>query len=1051
MKGDNSLLFNHLRLVTSDQIRGNFVRLPTSVISVLESTNIPVHEFGVLIQPGSCYVGWDGHESRQTINGEPVIEINPVLAQDFQLKVGQIIDIQINHYNDSLVASEVFVEPETSDDWEIIESNAMFFQDEMLFQTRIVNPGGKLVCYVDRIVARFNVKKVVPENLTAARISTNTMMIIAPRVNNKAPKVVKKPTSLLVTEKTKECKPIIRRTTFKPAAGKKLTIELSKSDVKSTIAYISILQNPLDLQMVPAATKEEGITHPAKRIAVDVKAVESLEVGHIRMSLQVWNCINGTRSNGEKIKIEFLQETTRDDISVVMHKVSQEQKGKKVVISGVDTTNTVILQNAEALAKKLQGAVITNRLFFPREMLLIELKTKQGNKIDLFRANTQKDLDWKLSKHEVEVPIFELSAQLEEPGKLVALEKMLDDMVNSVCSPVSPPCHYLYGSTGIGKSLLLANIAYRLQCEHGYHTNLVDCNSLLDTNNVAKMKQKIQHLLATAYWKAPSVVILDNADFLFPSLKSNEEAGGPGSGNTMNQASAKLAHILMTEMIKITQKRGDIHVIMSAERSDSLNPLFSSRHFIGRNWVLKAPSRIEREMLLEHLFSLKSLKYAEPLNSGDIALETEGYSAADLETLVDKIFHETLCKGSFQPSGLEVDRDTFESALKGYTSSSLRGIKLQKSTGVKWSDIGALSDAKNLLLETLEWPTKYAPIFSQCPLRLRSGILLYGFPGCGKTMLASAVAQQCGLNFITVKGPEILNKYIGASEQSVRELFEKAQAAKPCVLFFDEFDSIAPKRGHDSTGVTDRVVNQMLTQMDGAEGLDGVYVLAATSRPDLIDSALLRPGRLDKSVLCGMPTTDERAEILKAVVATGSMKLDSDIDLKELAAKTTGFSGADLQSMCYNAYLKAVHRNLQTTSVPTTHADTVPLLQSPIDYVMINAMKSPSSPVSTLPHPNTPTDPAISRAQDILCPNTATTSESTPVPDNAFPGPSTSETGLTVSCADMLAACAETKPSISSTEYLKLNTIYRKFVNDRNGDMPSGEAPHDIGARATLM
>lgn len=196
-----------------------------------------------------------------------------------------------------------------------------------------------------------------------------------------------------------------------------------------------------------------------------------------------------------------------------------------------------------------------------------------------------------------------------------------------------------------------------------------------------------------------------------------------------------------------------------------------------------------------------------------------------------------------------------------------------------------LHEARRILRETLEWPTKYAQIFANCPLRLRSGILLYGYPGCGKTLLASAVAKECGLNFISVKGPEILNKYIGASEKSVRDLFERASAAKPCVLFFDEFDSIAPKRyvvlyldiilfsrvssrdqadrcrGHDSTGVTDRVVNQMLTEMDGAQGLDGVYVLAATSRPDLIDPALLRPGRLDKAVFCDMPDLTDRLEV----------------------------------------------------------------------------------------------------------------------------------------------------------------------------------------------
>ncbi|OUM60389.1 hypothetical protein PIROE2DRAFT_32646, partial [Piromyces sp. E2] len=181
-------------------------------------------------------------------------------------------------------------------------------------------------------------------------------------------------------------------------------------------------------------------------------------------------------------------------------------------------------------------------------------------------------------------------------------------------------------------------------------------------------------------------------------------------------------------------------------------------------------------------------------------------------------------------------------------------------------------------------------------------------PGCGKTLLASAVAKECGLNFISVKGPELLNKYIGASEKSVRDLFERAQAAKPCVLFFDEFDAIAPRRGHDNTGVTDRVVNQMLTQMDGAEGLDGVYVLAATSRPDLIDPALLRPGRLDKSLLCNMPDLEERIDILNAL--SRKLELGPSVDVTELAKKCEGYSGADLQALLYNAHLEAIHEQL---------------------------------------------------------------------------------------------------------------------------------------------
>ncbi|ROT70911.1 hypothetical protein C7M84_010785 [Penaeus vannamei] len=195
--------------------------------------------------------------------------------------------------------------------------------------------------------------------------------------------------------------------------------------------------------------------------------------------------------------------------------------------------------------------------------------------------------------------------------------------------------------------------------------------------------------------------------------------------------------------------------------------------------------------------------------------------------------------------------------------------------------VGGMKDAKKILEETLTWPSLYPNLFNKVNLRLRSGVLLYGPPGCGKTLLANAVSAYCQLNFISVKGPELLSKYIGASEQAVRDAFERASSAKPCVLFFDEFESIAPRRGHDSTGVTDRVVNQLLTQMDGVEGLTGVYILAATSRPDLIDPALLRPGRLDKCVYCPMPSEKDRKEILE--VLSQDVDLGEEIDWSEVA------------------------------------------------------------------------------------------------------------------------------------------------------------------------
>eukprot|EP00094_Tigriopus_californicus_P003213 TCALIF_03092-PB protein Name:"Similar to PEX1 Peroxisome biosynthesis protein PAS1 (Komagataella pastoris)" AED:0.09 eAED:0.09 QI:23/0.85/0.66/1/0.78/0.73/15/0/1044 len=210
----------------------------------------------------------------------------------------------------------------------------------------------------------------------------------------------------------------------------------------------------------------------------------------------------------------------------------------------------------------------------------------------------------------------------------------------------------------------------------------------------------------------------------------------------------------------------------------------------------------------------------------------------------------------------------------------------------------------------LPLPNKYPALFAQCGLRLQSGLLLYGAPGSGKTLIVGIAAKECGMNLITIKGPELLSKYIGSSEAGVRSTFERARAAKPCILFFDEFDSLAPRRGHDSTGVTDRVVNQLLTQLDGVESLEsGIFVMAASSRPDLIDPALLRPGRLDRKALCPMPNFQERLDILNALGREVHFESRSE-DLRIIATKTDGFSGADLQAILYTARLESLKEKI---------------------------------------------------------------------------------------------------------------------------------------------
>ncbi|KAG8905544.1 Peroxisome biosynthesis protein pex1 [Tulasnella sp. 403] len=413
--------------------------------------------------------------------------------------------------------------------------------------------------------------------------------------------------------------------------------------------------------------------------------------------------------------------------------------------------------------------------------------------------------------------------------------------------------------------------------------------------------------------------------------------------------------------------------------------------------------------------------------------QTDGYSATDLRDLVGRATHQAAIRSSKEGGQIVLLSEDFAAAQIDFTPLSLRDVKLQKSE-VQWSDIGGLHETRRTLRETLEWPTKYSAIFAKCPLRLRSGLLLYGYPGCGKTLLASAVARECGLNFISVKGPELLNKYIGASEKSVRDIFDRATAAKPCVLFFDEFDSIAPKRGHDSTGVTDRVVNQMLTQMDGAEGLDGVYVLAATSRPDLIDPALLRPGRLDKSLLCNMPDMDERFEILKAL--SRKVPTAESVDLRSLARDTEGYSGADLQAIIYNAHLEVVHETITLEEEQSLGNKARRELQGE-GTTFTSFGGSPNQSVASRAD-----ESAVKRRLQTML-----TSRKQNAGKVLSRTPSEKKF---VQEGHLRRAMEATRPSVPADERERLERIYSEFVSDRNGQLPVPPEGMAIGTRESL-
>ncbi len=466
----------------------------------------------------------------------------------------------------------------------------------------------------------------------------------------------------------------------------------------------------------------------------------------------------------------------------------------------------------------------------------------------------------------------------------------------------------LHGPPGTGKTLLAKAVAN----ESDAHFILLNGPEIM-SKYYGESEKKIRDIFEEAEKTAPAIIFIDEIDAIAPK---REDVGGEVERRVVSQ---------MLTMMDGLKSRGKVIVIGATNRINALDPALRRPGRFDREIEVGVPSKEGRLQILK--IHTRGMPLTKNVNLDDLAGKTHGFVGADLESLTKEAAMNVLRKHlpklkldeeeQIPQEVLEklvITHEDFIDALKTVRPSAMREV-LVETPNVDWEDVGGLDNIKEDLKEAVEWPMKYADSFTRMGIKPPRGILLYGPPGTGKTLLAKAVAKESEANFIQVKGPSLLSMWVGKSEEGMRKIFERARQVAPCIIFFDEIDSLAGRRGNESgTKVTERVLNQMLAEMDGLESLKDVLVVGATNRPDMLDSALLRPGRFDKILLVNAPDEKGRENILK--IHTGNMPVqDKEKVVKEFAKKTEGYTGADLESFVREAAMIALRKDIGSKEV----------------------------------------------------------------------------------------------------------------------------------------
>src|SRR3954454_24161318 len=465
----------------------------------------------------------------------------------------------------------------------------------------------------------------------------------------------------------------------------------------------------------------------------------------------------------------------------------------------------------------------------------------------------------------------------------------------------------LYGPPGTGKTLLAKAVAN----ESNAHFISISGPEIM-SKFYGESEARLREIFKETKEKAPSIIFIDEIDSITPK---REEVTGEVERRVVSQ---------LLSLMDGLEARGRVVVIAATNRPNAIDPALRRPGRFDREIEIKVPDKRGRLEILQ--IHTRNMPLDTDVDQDRVAAVTHGFVGADLEYLCkeaamkclrrllpelnledEKLAPEVLNK-------LVVTMSDFENAIKEVMPSAMREVYLE-SPDIPWSAIGGLEEEKRELQEAVEWPLRYPDLYTKLGHTMPKGVLMHGPSGTGKTLLAKAVATESEANFISVRGPELLSKWVGESERGIREIFRRARQAAPCVVFFDEIDSIAPTRGMGGDSmVTERVVSQLLTELDGIQALSGVVVLAATNRADMIDPALLRPGRFDKIVFVPMPDKMARQKILE--IHSKDKPIGPDVDLLKAAELTDGFSGADTSSVANTAVSLVLHEYLAKHPTP---------------------------------------------------------------------------------------------------------------------------------------